>query len=375
MSKMPVLVDLFAGVGGLSLGASRAGFQVKSAFEIDPMAIQSHINNFPASIHSNIDINNLSGKQMLNISSIRKGGLDGLIGGPPCQGFSNIGKQILSDSRNDLFTHFFRLVDETKPKFFLVENVPGILNKQYDELRSTAFGIVSDEYDIVGPIKVAANDYGAPTTRTRIFYIGFNPKKFTKSLTIDDFKPNPITKTINVEKGLVGLPSKIDPFWQSEASGWRNIDTQIIENDFFGSRLLDMVPDSVGNADSLRRLNNYSEVSGFLGTHHSKEVENRYLALKYGEQDKISKSTKLNPIGFCPTLRAGTGSDKGSFQAVRPIHYIYPRVIVPREAARLQGFPDWFTFHATKWHSFRQIGNSVSPIVAEQICKVIFGKL
>jgi len=75
--------------------------------------------------------------------------------------------------------------------------------------------------------------------------------------------------------------------------------------------------------------------------------------------------------GFCPTLRAGTGPEKGSYQAVRPLHPTENRVITPREAARLQGFPDWFQFSPTKWHSFRQIGNSVSPILSERIFAVI----
>lgn len=78
---------------------------------------------------------------------------------------------------------------------------------------------------------------------------------------------------------------------------------------------------------------------------------------------------------FCPTLRAGTGPEKGSFQAVRPIHYDEPRVINSRKAARLQGFPDWFKLPPTIWHSFRQIGNSVSPIAAEAVLKVIYDHL
>ena len=97
--------------------------------------------------------------------------------------------------------------------------------------------------------------------------------------------------------------------------------------------------------------------------------------LGYGKQDKVSKSTKLKPNGFCPTLRAGTGPDKGSYQAVRPIHYKHARVITPREAARLQGFPDWYQLPETIWHGFRQIGNSVSPIAAEQVLSAIYQKL
>jgi DNA (cytosine-5)-methyltransferase 1 len=101
----------------------------------------------------------------------------------------------------------------------------------------------------------------------------------------------------------------------------------------------------------------------------------RFSELEHGQQDIISKAYKLKPDGFCPTLRAGTGPDRGSYQAVRPIHYEASRVITPREAARLQGFPDWFEFHKTIWHSFRQIGNSVSPIVAEKILSVIHQRL
>ena len=83
----------------------------------------------------------------------------------------------------------------------------------------------------------------------------------------------------------------------------------------------------------------------------------------------------MDPNGLCPTLRAGTSSLNGSFQAVRPIHPIFNRVITPREAARIQGFPDWFLFHPTKWHSFKQIGNSVSPLMGEGILKIIDGYL
>ena len=76
---------------------------------------------------------------------------------------------------------------------------------------------------------------------------------------------------------------------------------------------------------------------------------------------------RLDKNGISPTLRAGTGKEKGSFMAARPIHPIKPRCITVREAARLQSFPDWFMFHPTKWHGFQQIGNSVPPMMAEAI--------
>ena len=168
---------------------------------------------------------------------------------------------------------------------------------------------------------------------------------------------------------MKGLPQEIDPLWLQEEDGWQTIE-KVIEGNF-GSKLYGQIPDGVGDAEAIIRLEGKSEVSGCLGTRHSEKVLKRYSKIEPGKIDHVSKSRRLNSNGFCPTLTAGTGSDKGSFQAVRPLHPTENRVITPREAARLQGFPDWFQFHATKWHSFRQIGNSVSPILAEHILSVI----
>ncbi len=144
-----------------------------------------------------------------------------------------------------------------------------------------------------------------------------------------------------------------------------------MSKDDFSERILNGIPEGIGDADSIRRLKEEGAVSGCLGTRHSPAVAARYGRLKPGAQDDISKSVRLKANGLCPTLRAGTGADKGSYQAVRPIHPTSARVITPREAARLQGFPDWFQFAPSKWHSFRQIGNSVSPFVAEVVLNVI----
>ncbi len=373
LNAQPKVIDLYAGAGGLSLGASRAGFTVSAAIEFDKFAIESHRNNFPLVTHLDNDVAQLSGSDLLKRAGLKKGELDGLIGGPPCQGFSTMGKRQLDDTRNDLFGHFMRLVDETRPAFFLAENVPGILNEQYDEIRKTAFARLPKHYVLLDPIKVKANLYGAPTTRTRIFFFGYDPSKMS-DMSASDFEPDEKTELTVVREALHGLPKDILSDWKADASkGWSR--THIEKESAFLNKVSNAVPVGVGNYSALDIYIEKQIVSGCIGTIHSPEVEKRYAELSYGEQDAISKSTKLNPAGFCPTLRAGTGSDKGSFQAVRPIHYLRPRVITPREAARLQGFPDWFLLHRTKWHSFRQIGNSVSPIVAEAILSAIAKKI
>ncbi|MDD2684693.1 MAG: DNA cytosine methyltransferase [Gallionella sp.] len=369
LNSQPKIIDLYAGAGGLSLGASRAGFTVAAAVEFDRFALESHTKNFPFTTHLDNDVSKLTGKELLMRAGLVKGELDGLIGGPPCQGFSTMGKQNLEDSRNDLFGHFMRLVNETRPAFFLAENVPGILNEKYDDLRKAAFAHLPKNYIMLAPITVKADRYGAPTTRTRIFFFGYDPSKM-KDMTMSDFEPNIDVEPTTVREALHGLPRDILSDWKNDTSnGWGR--TKIAKASAFLSRVSNAVPIGVGDNTALEIYLEKNIVSGCIGTIHSPEVEKRYSELRYGEQDAISKSTKLNPDGFCPTLRAGTGSDKGSFQAVRPIHYLRPRVITPREAARLQGFPDWFLLHRTKWHSFRQIGNSVSPIVAEAILSAI----
>lgn len=373
LNAQPKVIDLYAGAGGLSLGAMRAGFTVSAAVEFDKFAIDSHTNNFPYVTHLDNDIAKLSGSELLMRAGLKKGELDGLIGGPPCQGFSTMGKRQLDDSRNDLFGHFMRLVDETRPAFFLAENVPGILNEKYDDIRKAALARLPKRYVTLDPITVKANRYGAPTTRTRIFFFGYDPSKMA-DMTVSDFEPSDDVELTLVREALHGLPKDILADWKVDISkGWRH--TNIAKESTFLNKVSNSIPIGVGNSSALEIYLEKRIVSGCIGTIHSPEVEKRYAELSYGEQDAISKSTKLNPAGFCPTLRAGTGSDKGSFQAVRPIHYLRPRVITPREAARLQGFPDWFLLHRTKWHSFRQIGNSVSPIVAEAILSAIAKKV
>lgn len=367
MANNPAIIDLYSGVGGLSLGAVKSGFNLKGVVEYEKRILDSHILNFPNSIHICSDVSTLNGKALTDSLNLGRTELAGLIGGPPCQGFSAIGKRSLEDKRNQLFINFFKLVSDIKPAFFLAENVPGILNVQYSTIRKNALKLVEKNYQLLDPVKITAKDFGAATIRTRIFFIGVREdisgvdKLYESIMSMK-------SKETTVKDALDGLPQDISEDWLDYESSWQKIQS-ISSNKYIKS--LNEIIDGVGDAISIKRLIKAKEVSGCFGTRHSKEVAKRYAKLKPGEQDQISKSTKLKSDGFCPTLRAGTDNTKGSFQAVRPIHYIKPRVITPREAARLQGFPDWFQFHETKWHSFRQIGNSVCPIVAEKVLSAI----
>jgi len=379
---MANVIDLFAGAGGLSLGAARAGFNISAAVEIEQHAIDSHKANFPNTIHIQQDIMELSGEKLLELAGLQQNQLVGVIGGPPCQGFSSIGQGDVEDTRNRLFVKFFELISELRPAFFVAENVPGIMNQKYDDIRTEAFNFVQD-YVLLDPICVNASEYGAPTTRTRFFFVGYLDDGRIDPFTVADIEAMKVPDECKttVRQALEGLPSDIR-YRTKNSSGLKKLtqnylerETQRTQSDFFYRRATNMIPEGVGSQEYVDTYMNRHIVNGFFPTKHTKKVRTRYARLKYGQQDKISKSTRLDPNGYCPTLRAGTGPEKGSYQAVRPIHYEYARVITPREAARLQGFPDWYKLPDTIWHGFRQIGNSVSPIAAERVLSAIFQKL
>lgn len=362
------VIDLFSGAGGLSLGCARAGFSVRGAVDFDQSANLTHKLNFPNTAHVSSDVAALDGGALLRQLDLTRDCVMGIVGGPPCQGFSPMGRREKDDTRNFAFVEFFRIVSELLPRFYLAENVPGIMKDVYADIRDEAFSFVEGKYSRLPPLSLLASDYGVPTTRRRVFFIGFHANEMDPPADKDFYAPCDI-ETVRVRDALKGLPVTIDSDWQAEADGWRVVDTY--PNGEFGQRLRGHVPQGVGNPEALQRLTDGREVSGCIGTAHTPEVLQRFAKTKCGTYDSVSKSFRLDTNGFCPTLRAGTGPDRGSFQAVRPIHPTESRVITPREAARLQGFPDWFRFSPAKWHSFRQIGNSVSPIVAEHILGVV----
>lgn len=346
------LVDLFCGCGGFSLGAHQAGFDVAAAFDIDPILTSSFSKNFPNTKLQLADVGLLSGGE---IETIAGGKIDGLFGGPPCQGFSDIGRRDVNDERRKLLGHFFRLVNELKPAFFIMENVPGLA---YEDARSEldeAIGILSGAYDLLGPHIWDASQFGAPTKRRRIFVIGVDPAR-CDALTLEDIASlkQPATTVGDAIRDMKDARRVEDHLgfdaWKITRRGSPSKYAQ-------GLRSTDGV------------------FTGHRFTEHTQGVIDRFSRVLPGEMDRVGRHPRLAWNGQCPTLRAGTGSDKGSYQSVRPIHPDEPRVITVREAARLQGFPDTHLFHPTVWHSFRMIGNSVSPIIAKAMFQAIRTKL
>lgn len=337
------LVDIFSGGGGFSLGARQAGFSVVAAIDNDPILTSSYPHNFPDTRMIMKNVVELDGE---TVRDAVKGPIDGIFGGPPCQGFSAIGKHNPDDPRRHLLTHFFRLVREIKPSFFVMENVLGLAYSNSRSVLDKAL-LQVDEYAILGPEIWNAAQFGAATNRSRLFVIGVH-KDRGEPITSDDMRP-----------------WKCEPATVQSAIGDLEGATVVGEEDGFDTWRVDPLARSTGYARALRSPD--GRFTGHRITRHSESVAARFNDLREGGFDSIGRHPRLAWSGQSPTIRAGTGVDKGSYQAVRPVHPRHPRVITVREAARLQGFPDRHRFHPTIWHSFRMIGNSVSPIMARAI--------
>ncbi len=366
------IVDLFCGCGGFSLGAELAGFRSLAAIDIDPTLQSGYSRNFPKTKTIQASVADIGASDWPHfIGRVRP---DGLIGGPPCQGFSRIGKSRKNDPRNSLLSHFYRQVRILRPKFFIMENVEGLLDEGKFERLSEAMEIIPSRYRVLKPVVITASHSGAATTRRRVVIVGYDPEE-VDPISIDDIKTKEPRHLITVRDAISDLPGPVSEDRVRGEFGWRKYPTKQSRHLPKYARLMRKeAPVGLGWSEAIE-LHRNGFVSGLTATQHSKEVARRYTVTCGGKSDPITKAYRLEWDGQCPTIRAGTGADKGAFQAVRPLHPGKGRVISVREGARLQGFPDWFVFHPTKWHSFRMIGNSVSPLVSYGLMDRIGSKI
>lgn len=346
------IVDLFCGTGGFSLGAHAAGFDVVAAYDRDPILTSSFEMNFPS---TPLHLRNLawtSGERLCRDAGCE---IDGIIGGPPCQGFSEMGLRSKEDPRRQLLRHFFRLIADVDPKFFVMENVRGLGFPAARPTLNAALELVRERYDLLGPVVWDAAFFGAATTRPRLFVIGIR-QDLKMPLTREHVEAK-MRRPATVEDAIADLEAARE---LAEDTGgfdhWRT--TRPCKPSAYAAKL--------------RRGGVFT---GHRPTLHTESVKQRFSTVLQGGFDKVGRHPRLAWDGQCPTLRAGTGSDRGSFQSVRPIHPDEDRVITVREAARLQGFPDDHRFHPTVWHSFRMIGNSVSPFIAEAVLAAVRERL
>ena len=375
-NQRPIAVDLFAGAGGMTLGFEQAGFDVLASVEIDPIHCATHEYNFPMWTAICASVTEISGDDIRQRSKIGDREVDVVFGGPPCQGFSMMGKRAFDDPRNQLVSHFMRLVKELNAKYFVMENVKGLtLGNHRQFLDEVIENFEENGYHIINPYKVLdASHFGVPQHRERLFLIGCR-----QGLKLPNY-PSPITKPAKakrIPKDLVDLPDS--PTVRDAIAGLPDISqySELMQQDNFQVEFGQF-------SEYVKLINNFSEsnfgyqrkydkkllTSSLMSKHQETSIQ-RFRDTVQGEVESISRFYKLALDGISNTLRAGTPSNRGAFTAPRPIHPITPRCITVREAARLHSYPDWFRFHKTIWHGFRQVGNSVPPLLAKAVASQI----
>ena len=367
--QRPIGIDLFAGAGGMTLGFEQAGFDIPISVELDPIHCATHQFNFPLWQILCRNIINVTGDEIRQLPDIQNKEIDVIFGGPPCQGFSLMGKRALDDPRNVLISHFLRLVLELKPKYFVIENVKGLtVGKNKFFLEEVIDKFSKNGYQVQQPYQVLnAANYGVPQHRERLFLLGCQ-----NGLTLPNYPPSQTDKKsenyITVWDAIGDLP-EVENYPELLEIDWVKAENDYGKPSKYARKL-----------HSLKRLNNdYSYkreydptiLTSSLRTRHTQTSIARFDATAQGKTEPVSRFYRLNPDDICNTLRAGTPSSRGGYTSPRPIHPFTPRCITVREAARLHSYPDWFRFHVTKWHGFRQVGNSVPPLLAKAVAQEI----
>ena len=348
------VIDLFAGVGGMSLGFEMAGFDVVLANEYDKDIATAYTKNHSSTKMINEDITKLD---LQSVFEQYKGNIDVIIGGPPCQGFSQKGKRkTIHDERNFLFKYYVKVVDLVKPQYFVMENVPNLLTAEKGYFKREIEELFSKMGYILDAGVLNAADYGVPQNRRRAVIIGKKTNEERVNLL-----PKPVNKKVSV---------------------WDAISDLAYLNSGEGDEIQDYKFEARSEYQKKMRMNS-NKLLNHKATNHSKLALER-LALVPPEQGKeclpeehLTKSIysgtwcrmQKDDVSVTITTRFDTPSS-GRFT-----HPYLNRAITVREAARIQSFPDTFEFVGPKVSQMKQVGNAVPPLLANKIADSILNDI
>lgn len=341
------VADLFAGVGGLSQGFIKAGFSIDLAVEFDSSIAKAYQLNHPDTKVYNEDICNMDFSKIHMLHP----NIDVVVGGPPCQGFSQKGKRLkLDDPRNFLFQRFVDFVKEFRPKYFVLENVPNIITTAdgfFKEQIISAFSSLG--YNVSCGV-LCALDFGIPQDRRRAVFIGALNKP-APSL------PIPNGKKCNIAQAIYDLPF-IKSGEGVETSSYDKAPRSEYQMELRAKETI---------------LHNH------VATNHSKSALAKLALIPKGKgkevlpQELLTKSIysgtwcRLLEDGYAPTITTRFDTPSSG----RFTHPILDRCLTVREAARIQSFPDSFIFYGNRTSQMKQVGNAVPPLLAYEIAKVI----
>jgi DNA (cytosine-5)-methyltransferase 1 len=373
MEKL-TFIDLFCGCGGFSLGLQKAGLSGIAAIDFNKEAIEVFQKNLPQIQHVlEADLTKFSPKQLA--VKIHADTVDVIVGGPPCQGFSTVrqadganhGTRIIEDNRRHLYQEFLKYVAFFKPKIFVMENVLGIRSASGGEY----FARVQKEARAIGyRVHAQVEDcvkLGLPQKRRRQLFIG------TRSDLPDYFRPEikPAPRACD-HPTLWQAIGDLPPIKAGEGTEICDYDIERRNKHVLQSKcnyLHDVL--EVVKADKLTahraRPHSARDLRDFASLkegENSKEAMERGVEFEfpYDKENFKDRYTRQHRNEPCSTIVAHLSKDGLMF-----IHPTQNRSLTPREAARVQSFPDWFEFPVARTHQFRVIGNAVPPLVGEAI--------
>ncbi|MEN9303077.1 MAG: hypothetical protein RL264_1506 [Bacteroidota bacterium] len=387
-------IDLFAGCGGLSEGFYRQGFKALTHVEFDHYACESlrtrmRYYGYPENKISVLE-KDITSDDILECieSEIKNETVDLLIGGPPCQAYSSLGRAkdengMQNDPRNFLFESYERILTHFKPKIFVFENVTGLLTAKLGSKKivGTILKKLSQEYNLINnPNDMVLNscDYGVPQVRKRIILIGvrkdikLNPKEIYDNIIKTHYNPETSeTERSNRKKYLTVKDAISDLPILKPGQGEKQINHNVEKwNEFLekirtknNKILLDHVARNHNDADKKR----YQEMSKNKWTF--KDLINNRPELNHIKQ-RVFDNSYVVQFWDLPARTIIAHLYKDGNQFIHP-DSSQERTLTPREAARLQSFPDDFVFEGSKTQQYKQIGNAVPPLMAEAIAKSI----
>lgn len=339
------IIDIFSGAGGLSLGFESESFETVLAIDKWTDAIETFNNNHETKVGTTIDIHDFSNDYL---EKYKNDVVDGIIGGPPCQGFSLVGTRDTNDPRNSLYIEYVRFVSVIKPKFFVLENVSGLLSLEKGKFKDDIIKRFEGLGYNVDYRLLTASDYGVPQSRKRVFFVGLRKDIFKNNYF--NFDNLELEEMVSTSKALSDLPpatsSKIGLDYINPPENiyqeYMRKNSDIIFNHEITKHtqktvdIISLVPDGGGIKDL---------------------PEEYYKIRNYNNAFK-----RMNSQTPSSTIDCG---HRNYF------HYSENRVPTVRESARIQSFPDWYVFKGSKTSQYTQVGNAVPPLLAKKIAKEI----
>ncbi|EJG1866066.1 DNA cytosine methyltransferase [Vibrio parahaemolyticus] len=387
-------IDLFAGAGGFTLSAIEAEVNVLAAIEFDEAAANTYKENFIKAGHQNIDlragkdfgdINKVDPLELRESLNLKKGELDLILGGPPCQGFSThrIKDAGVNDPRNALLLRYFEFVNEFNPKAFLVENVAGLLWERHKDFLDKFLSLAEDAgYTIKFCGIVNAKDYGVPQNRKRVFIYGLRQDLDTDSDHVFPPKPTHFSEASGkypqwetASSVFEKIPQELyDQYWEEyfkKKTKWSYEQTmERLSALKSGQEIEENDPCNVHMKPTDMMIERFSDTP--LNGGREDAGEKHRLKCHSGEY-KGHKDVYGRILIHLPSNTITTGCNnpsKGRF-----VHPWLNHGITLRHAARLQSFPDWFNFYGSSTEKARQIGNAVPPLLGKVLISDICSRL